>query len=335
MKSVLLKSVLMIGVAVQTTSCLTTASGDGKGDWLFYAWQPDGLQSLPASDIDAQIESANKRISEKPNDAAAYLNLAQLYLIKKDLDNAEKFCREGLRYDLKSVLAKKILAQIFYHKHQLPMAKIILATLSEEEANDSRVLNLKGLMALEEGNNDAAVALLKQATQLNPKDVAAMMNLGILYFQYRQVEAGAAQFESILSQQPNDLAAKFHLATCYSVLGKADAAAKLYKEVLSQEKQHAQTHYNLAFAHQKLLAPSAALDDLKAYLATDKGKKADQEEVIAFMNDLYSEISKEAEETEQLKPKLSAEADAKPKEVPAARKPVSGEINKLESELEL
>lgn len=337
MQQLLAKILVTMPLALILASCFTTSSTKEQGEWLFYAEQPDGLQAVAADDLDHQIELANKRLAKNPTEATAYFNLSQLYLIKKDVVAAEKSCRQGLRYDLKSVLAKKILAQVFYHKHQLGMARIILATLSDADAQDSRVLNLKGLMALEDGNMDESVALLKQATVLNPNDIAAMMNLGILYFEYRQIAASAAQFEKILAINANDLAAKFHLATCYSVLGKVDEAEHLFEQVLSKDNHHAQTLYNLAFAHQKLLQPAAALDDLKAYLATEKGKKSDQEDVLALMNDLYAEIDKKGEELEQLKPKLSAEAEVKSSnsKTETLRPPVSGEINKLESELEL
>ena len=108
------------------------------------------------------------------------------------------------------------------------MTEIILNGLGKKAKKDSVALNLKALIALRNDRPSLGMFFFKEALKYNLVDVAARMNLGVLYVYYRQIDQASIQFERVLKLMPEHMDAKLHLAVVRSSRGQVEIAEKLY-----------------------------------------------------------------------------------------------------------
>lgn len=226
------------------------------------------------------------RIKDNPQDVDSLLNLSQIALSEGDLENANKYCRSALKFDLDNEKARLILAQVYFRRGYNDMADILLNSLGSAIDKDPVALNLKALIEL--GNDKPALAmhLFKTALKYSPGDIATRMNLGVLYVQYRQLEKAAVQFERVLKTMPDHIDAKLHLAIVKTSAGKKEQAKDLYAEVLKADDTNAIATYNLAVLAEKNAEFDDSLDYVKQYLKSNYAKSQANKEVFAMIERL-------------------------------------------------
>ncbi len=138
-----------------------------------------------------EVKHTEKRLKahlrKNRDDIESLISLAQVQVVLGDLESAEKNCKTALRRDLKNKDARKVLAQISMRRGNHDLAAIFLSGVGGSSSKDSGVLNMLALIELEKANNSAAMALFKRAIKVNPTDLAARMNLGVLLLKYRQL----------------------------------------------------------------------------------------------------------------------------------------------------
>ncbi len=290
-----LPSILMYTSFLVLTSCSTTGQMTrvDKDKRRFELQSQDDIRSAmhPESDRTTVnlIEKLQKKTESDPRDLTSRINLAQAFLAVGQLDKAESRCREALRIDLKNETAKKILAQIYYRRNNLEMAKIILASLDPNQPKDSQVFNLQGMIALRQNQPEFALFNFQEALKINPSDVAVRMNLGVLYVQFRQLGLAAVEFERVLKVMPEHPDANLHLAIIEANRGKLDRAEELNKLVLKGAQKNPIAIYNLAVIEQRRKNYDKSLDYLKNYLDTEYAKKKNNQEVFALIDKIRNE----------------------------------------------
>ncbi len=274
----------------QSTGQLTRVDKDKR---RFEVQSQDDIRSAMHPESDAStlslIEKLSKNAENDPRDLSSRINLAQALLATHQLEKAEQRCREALRIDLKNDLAKKVLAQIYYRRNNLEMAKIILNGIEASQQKDSQVFNLQGMIALRQNQPEFALFNFQEALKLNPSDVAVRMNLGVLYVQFRQLGLAAVEFERVLKVMPEHLDANLHLAIIEANRGKLDKAEELNKNVLKSAKNNAIAIFNLAIIEQRRKNFDKSLEYLKSYLDTEYAKKKNNQEVFALIDKIRNE----------------------------------------------
>ena len=334
--------------ACRTTSEPVIKVDEAKNQVEFHSTgdQRTTLPDLKANKkVATVVADLRERLKKNPRDIDTLINIAQLYQLQERLDLAEGFCKQALRVDLKNRDARKILAQVYFRKGNTEMASIILNNLGGEASKDSQIQNLMALVALKEGRNAEAHALFKRAIALNPNDLAARMNLGVLYIQYRQLAEGAVQFERVLKVMPSNTDAKVHLAIIKATKGQYEPAKEIYDKVLAADKGNPIALYNLAVVESRLKNYDQAVELLKRYLQTNYAKRADNTEAFALIDDIR--VKKDAgdsetsdEEIQQLAAKVKStpggqQASSAKEEVGPGSTPVAGDpdLDSLEKEL--
>lgn len=286
---------LVLGAAWLAQACKTTGqvARVDKEKRRFELQSQDDTKSAMLTNDDATtrslIEKFEKRLQANPRDLSALINLAQTELAVGRYDKAEASCRAALRIDLKNEMAKKLLAQIYYRRGNLEMAKIILNGIDAANSKDSQVLNLQGMIALRQNQPDFALHSFNEALKHNPSDIAVRMNLGVLFVHYRQLGLAAVEFERILKVMPEHPDANLHLAIIESNRGNLDRAEDLNKQVLSNAKANPVAVYNLAVLENRRKNFDKALDYLKTYLDTEFAKKKNNQEVFALIDKIRNE----------------------------------------------
>jgi len=120
-------------------------------------------------------------------------------------------------------------------------------------------------LALENTDPEAAVAAYRQATDENPRNAPAWINLGrLLHVLGRTVEAEEV-YQRALGHAGLDPLLLFNQAVLLEDVGKTEAALEAYQAVLAGDPDLADCHYNLARLYESLGRQQSAIRHLGEY----------------------------------------------------------------------
>ncbi len=80
---------------------------------------------------------------------------------------------------------------------------MLLETIAQEPLVRQRLLHLRGLIALQRGEDELALDLLDEAIRLDPADGEAHANLGALLLKARQYPQALAAYAAALTLRPD------------------------------------------------------------------------------------------------------------------------------------
>ena len=250
----------------------------------------DGLSAMsPAherSDVQQSAKKLEAALKENPRNYDALINLAQLEVVRDNLKAAETYTRRALSIDLKNKDARKILAQIQIRRKNFDMAQIILSGLGGTSSKDSEIMNMLAIVAYFRGDNALALAQFKESINIDGANVAARMNLGVLFLHYRQISNAAVQFERVLKIMPDHDDAKLHLAVIYATRGNYSDAENIYDKILARDHDNPLALYNLAALEKSRKNYSVALGTIKKYLDTKYARASANKEVYRFLDEI-------------------------------------------------
>ncbi|MFA5373350.1 MAG: tetratricopeptide repeat protein, partial [Candidatus Omnitrophota bacterium] len=130
--------------------------------------------SEKAGDLDQAVEEYKKALSADYKNAAIHLNLAAVYLKKKDTPGAIAELSLAAKFDPESVEPHAILALLYFSQEKLDAAgneyEKALKNASRLEPKNSGVLKKLGLLYLEKKDYKAAEGIYKKVLELSPED---------------------------------------------------------------------------------------------------------------------------------------------------------------------
>ncbi len=86
----------------------------------------------------------------------------------------------------------------------------------------------QGLIQVERGNYDQAIASFQEALQYNPQDDGALNNLGVALSQQGRMEEAAQAFQRAAALNPNNPQAQFNLGAAFFMAGNKEGALQQY-----------------------------------------------------------------------------------------------------------
>lgn len=168
--------------------------------------------------IDEAIAWAQQVLVRRASDPRALSELALSYLARGELDTAQLLSDEALKADTKSAIAERT----------------------------------AGLIKLEQGDDALAFRHFARASELDPKDTTARLNVATVLLQAGVYDKAAEQFRFALDAEPENASAALGLAAARRAQGKREETApfsdaeKLIRGVLEREPKHVDATYNLA-----------------------------------------------------------------------------------------
>jgi tetratricopeptide (TPR) repeat protein len=170
------------------------------------------------------------------------------------------------------------------------MAAIILGAIGGEQSNDSQVINMLGQIALKNGDNARALALLKRSIALDPANIGARLNLSVMYIRYRQMDAAAVELERVLKIMPDHPDAQMNLAIVKASRGQLSEAEEIYEDILNNNGSHSLSLYNIASVQRRMQEYEEAIDSLKVFMKTEYARKFNfTEKVFALIDEIEQE----------------------------------------------
>ena len=128
---------------------------------------------------------------------------------------------------------------------QLDDAKNIYDQILETSPNQPDALHLRGLIALQTGNAESAVAYIRKATRLQPKNWAFKGNLAAALLETHDIEGARTLYLRAAQLKPDAPQFQTGIANCYAMQGKFADAEKQLRTVTQRFPQFALAWFNL------------------------------------------------------------------------------------------
>jgi len=132
-------------------------------------------------------------------------------------------------------------------------------------------LHMLGVIALQQGNADAAVDLISKAIAITPNDTGAHCNLGIAYNALGRLNDAVNSFQKAIAITPNDADAHNNLGNLFKQQGALDDAATSYGNAIAINPEYAEAHNNLGIVFNLLGKLNDAIASYRQAIAINSG----------------------------------------------------------------
>jgi tetratricopeptide (TPR) repeat protein len=141
----------------------------------------------------------------------------------------------------------------------------------KREAKDAKtaraeLLWRQGQRLMDRKRYDRAVAVMRDAMELQPAFLDGRLNMGAALFMLGQHEEAITHLKYVLAFDPQNTSALLNMAACYDGLGRSDDAIETLEKIVADRPNWKDAHYNLAVAYYKRELYEKAMDALKAEL---------------------------------------------------------------------
>jgi tetratricopeptide (TPR) repeat protein len=117
-----------------------------------------------------------------------------------------------------------------YHRGEFDSADVLFEAMEAEPAVRPLVSHVRGLIALQRGDDERALDLIEEAIRLNPADGEAHANLGVILLKARQYPQALAAYASALTLRPGSTAAQIGFARALVALDMVDLAEEILRD---------------------------------------------------------------------------------------------------------
>jgi tetratricopeptide (TPR) repeat protein len=141
-------------------------------------------EDINAGKFDDALVKLEAVAKDLPKCSACSAKIGEVYLKKDDLANAEKYFKEAIEFDDKTLDAYKALATIYNTQQKFEdalkmSAKVTELTAASGGTQDPVAVFNEGVVLWNAGKTAEAEAMFKKATELDPKNAAAFYQLGM------------------------------------------------------------------------------------------------------------------------------------------------------------
>ncbi|HTL62254.1 MAG TPA: tetratricopeptide repeat protein [Nitrospira sp.] len=225
------------------------AQADPKDANLYYQMALLHLKLGQASHLQAAFAELTRSVQLDKHNQDAQLKLGELYL----LGNEPARARE--------------------------QADIVLVSAPQSQEG----LVLKGRSLVNEKRHQEAIAELKKAIELNPKNIHVYVELARAYFAANDPSSAEATLKEALKIEPNSKEILPALGDFYVSTGKPDQAETIYKQVLEIAPENEDTYLRLAALYQRYNKPAEAEASLQKLAAL----KPQDEKPHIYLGDFF------------------------------------------------
>ncbi len=171
-----------------------------------------GLSEMKAGDEEGSELAFQSALQIKPDHVKSLVNYGRLLLELDRTEEARTQVELALVTDPDNISAKRVLGRIYHNLQELDSAKDAYKTVLRSKINDAWSLNNLGLICIEQGLYEDAIAPLAKATGLRSDVACFHNNLGVALEKAGQFRAAAAAYDNALLADNNYTKAEVSLA---------------------------------------------------------------------------------------------------------------------------
>ncbi len=242
-------------------------------------------QESRALDYFSRAVKVNPRTNAPRNNLAAALRDKYSNDPKQgDFDKAEGEIQRVLAVDSNNRIAYENLARLYYDrgrmkdKSYLVLANLVVTqgikVISDAGKKSSDLLNLKGLLLMQEDNQVEALKAFKRAVEITPRHPDANLNMALIAIRFRDYQTAEKSFKTAAKDRRHAKNIETYLG-----LGVAQRGLRKYKEAensfnkAAKLKKDPRAVFNKAILYHEHLAiqEDLNLDGIKKHYNTAKG----------------------------------------------------------------
>lgn len=202
----------------------------------------------------------------RPDSAQAQYLLGSAYEKTRDWSGVEEAARKALALAPDHAPSKFLLARLHVRRGEADAAGALIAELRQKYAGSPDLLDLEGVLALQQGRSADAVRLLAQAAERGPS-TDRTVRLALARWRKGEREEAVATLEDWLSEYPGDLAVRFQIAGYYQQLDRLADAKNTLEAIVAAAPESWAAHNDLAWVLLKLGEAAAAKEHAERSMA--------------------------------------------------------------------
>jgi tetratricopeptide (TPR) repeat protein len=191
--------------------------------------------------LDTQIAQLEELVKQNPNDVEKRMQLAALYLRKRENDKAKEQYLEVIKLEPSNESAHGTLGTIYDDGGLYNDAMEQYAIAVSLEGDPQRAAGIARFILLALGKRDFtenklsdAQRVFNQVLDMDPDNQIALLFTGLIYSNNSELEDSVAAFQRLLRNNPNHLPARINLGLVYERLNREDDAIREYRYILEQ-----------------------------------------------------------------------------------------------------
>lgn len=244
------------------------------------ALEQESLHHKPVDTLDMMIDKSYTKLTEEPDNLRHAIEIARLYVQKKEFDRALDY----YRYALEKGIADAHIDRAIYDTQ---IAKLNHAISSLDSASPDRAAEMERL------NAERATFILddcKRRMEKYPTDMTIRHELGQLYFKAGQFAEAIHEFQRAQTNPGTRLTAMYFLGQCFAHRGMHDIAIRTFRNAIREklvfDEEKKDLHYFLGCELEKTNKEEEAIEQFKYIYELEIGYR----DVSAKVDAYYAKI---------------------------------------------
>jgi tetratricopeptide (TPR) repeat protein len=237
----------------------------------------EGLARLTqaSGDVPAAIAQWNDIARAFPDDAGSRAQLAELYRVSGDHDQAQQQARQALIRDPKSVAAYKTMLRSDLDRKHFAMAELVGVRALKLSTTDPDLYVALGDVQMAKGAPDKATVQYQKALEARADHQPAHLALARLALKDEDYAAAEKHLSKVVGAGGGTAEVHLNLGVAYRGMGQVDKALTEYEAAEKLDPKLAPVYLNRGIVLQRYKdAPERSLDLYKKYVALTGGESA-------------------------------------------------------------
>jgi tetratricopeptide (TPR) repeat protein len=237
----------------------------------------EGLARLTqaSGDVPAAIAQWNDIARAFPDDAGSRAQLAELYRVSGDHEQAQQLARQALIRDPKNVAAYKTMLRSDLDRKQFAMAELVGVRALKLSTTDPDLYVALGDVQMAKGAPDKATVQYQKALEVRADHQPAHLALARLALKDEDYAAAEKHLSKVVGAGGGTAEVHLNLGVAYRGMGQVDKALAEYEAAEKLDPKLAPVYLNRGIVLQRYKdAPDRSLDLYKKYVALTGGESA-------------------------------------------------------------
>jgi tetratricopeptide (TPR) repeat protein len=208
-----------------------------------------GDAALVEGETVGAIEAYSGAIALRPNSMLAHLRRGETYRQRGALDAAARDFRKAAALDPAATRPLEALGDVLYRRQRFKAAAEAYRSRLDLDDSSEQVAYRLALARYRDGDIDAALAALAQATRLSVQVPDAYYVLGLCLREKQQIPDAVKAFETAVALSPGMIAAREELADVHHMLGRHADELEQLQYIALLDRSNAERHVAVGLAH--------------------------------------------------------------------------------------
>lgn len=248
---------------------------DPRSYYLFLS----GQRCMSVQDWPCAISEFTAALEHDPSSPYLHLQLAHLYTLKGEFDEAITWCKKAVGLDPGYTDAHYLLGRIYASLNRYPEAVSEYSLLLEGNPDDEEAYLTLATLHAEQKNYRAAVKIVQQLLTVNPKSETGYFYLGNLYTDLKKYDQAEKHYNKALELMPGYEPALINLALLYEEREDIPNAMAAIQKILEVNPENYRMRDKLAYLFiktgnlEEALIQYIYIRDTKPFLAEEVATK--------------------------------------------------------------